>query len=284
MGKRFLRLPPYPIHRQHEKHDASPHTDSLMLIAKLLLVALSMLSATWAGRRFGHRAAGLIAGMPLIMAPLVGLLLIDLSPERAADICWATLANFAACVGYVVVMAWVVIRLSWWQATLVACTAFLAITAAVQLLPVPRPWMVAAGMASILLGPYLVRRDTRIAGGVQVPPIEFVCRLAVAMAIAASVLLLAPVTAPLVSAMLLSFPINGSVLPAFTRALYGGPAARNVLVGFGVGLRGVGLLLFVTAAGLDWLQWPKALAYGAALSSALAYALWVWRADATRVP
>ena len=47
-----------------------------MLALKLALVALSMLSATWAARRFGHRAGGLIAGFPLIMAPLIGLLLI----------------------------------------------------------------------------------------------------------------------------------------------------------------------------------------------------------------
>lgn len=253
-----------------------------MLIAKLSLVALSMVSATWAGRRFGHRAVGLIAGLPLIMGPLVGLLLIDLSAERVAEICWATLANFTACVGFVVVMAWVVVRLNWWQSLLTATAAFFAITAMVQGLPISRFWMVAIGLAAVLIGPCLVRRDNRVEGSVKVPAIEFFCRLAVALGIASAVLLLAPVTAPLVSAMLLTFPINGSVLPAFTRALYGGPAAKNMLVGFGIGLRGVGLMLFVAAAGLEWLDWNKWLLYALALASAVVYALWIWRQDQVR--
>lgn len=253
-------------------------------MAKLSLVALSMLSATWAGRRFGHRAVGLIAGLPLIMAPLVGLLVLDLPGERVADICLAALANFTACVAFIVIMAWVVVRFNWWHSLLIACTGFLAVTAVVQLLPLSRFWMAAIGLSAIAVGPYLVRRDARIAGGVQVPVVEFVCRLAVALGIAAAVVVLAPITAPMVSAVLMSFPINGSVLPAFTRALYGGPAARNVLVGFGVGLRGVGLLLFITAAGIQSFSLSKWQAYALALASASAYALWVWRADAARVP
>ena len=255
-----------------------------MLIAKLSLVALSMVSATWAGRRFGHGAVGLIAGLPLIMGPLVGLLLFDLSAERVADICWATLANFTACVGFVVVMAWVVVRLNWWQSLLTATAAFFAITAVVQGLPIARFWMVAIGLAAVLIGPYLVRRDNRVEGSVRVPAVEFLCRLAVALGIAAAVLLLAPVTPPLVSAMLLTFPINGSVLPAFTRALYGGLAARNMLVGFGIGLRGVGLMLFVAASGLEWLDWNKWFIYALALASAVLYAFWVWQRDQARLP
>ena len=75
-----------------------------MLVLKLSLVALSMVSATLAARHFGHRAGGLIAGFPLIMAPLIGLLLIDLPGSRVAEILWTTLANFTACVGFLVAM------------------------------------------------------------------------------------------------------------------------------------------------------------------------------------
>jgi hypothetical protein len=249
----------------------------LMLVLKLSLVALSMVAATWAGKRFGHRAVGLMAGFPLIMAPLVGLLLIDLPAERVADICWATLANFAALAGFILVMAWVVVRLNWWLSLLVASLAYFALTAAVSLLPVSQGWMVAIGLAVALFGPYAAPKALPPPGGVRVPKAEFLCRLVAAVGMAAAVLLLAPSTPPFVSAMLMTYPINGSVLPAFTRALYGGAAARGVLTGFGVGLRGVGVFLLATATGLEFLSaWP---AYLIGLTSALAYAWWTWRAD-----
>lgn len=106
---------------------------------------------------------------------------------------------------------------------------------------------------------------------------ELVFRLGAALAMAASVLLLAADTPPLVSAMLLTYPINGSVLPAFTRALYGGPAARSVLTGFGIGLRGVGVFLFATALGLETFE-SRWLGYAIGVGCAVVYALWLWRA------
>lgn len=246
-----------------------------MLILKLSLVALSMVSATLAARHFGHRAGGLIAGFPLIMAPLIGLLLIDLPGSRVAEILWTTLANFTACVGFLVAMGLVVIRCNWWQSLLIASLAFLAVTAITFLLPVPRGVTVTMGLVSILVGPWLIPPGTPPAGGVQVPASEFVCRMVAALTMAASVLLLAADTPPLVSAILLTYPINGSVLPAFTRALYGGPAARSVLTGFCVGLRGVGLFMVATAWCLETLD-NRWVGYALGVSGAIAYAVWLW--------
>ena len=246
-----------------------------MLAIKLSLVALSMLSATWAARRFGHRVGGLIAGFPLIMAPLVGLLLTDLSGARVAEICWATLANFTACVGFIVAMGLAVIRFNWWQSLAIASIAFFALTALTTLLPAPRLATVAIGLLAAVVGPWLIPAGVPPVGGVRVPISEFICRMAAALAMAAGVLLLAADTPPLVSAMLMTYPINGSVLPSFTRALYGGPAARSVLKGFCIGLRGVGLFLLSTALGLDAFE-SKWLAYATGLACACSYAVWLW--------
>jgi len=247
-----------------------------MLALKLSLVALSMLSATWAARRFGHRAGGLIAGFPLIMAPLIGLLLLDLPGGRVAEICWTTLANFTACVGFIVAMGWSVVRFNWWQSILIASGAFFALTAVTYFLPGPRFITVGLGLLSIVVGPWLIPAGRPPEGGVRVPPMELGFRLAAALLMAASVLLLAADTPPLVSAMLLTYPINGSVLPAFTRALYGGPAARSVLTGFGIGLRGVGLFLLATALGLETFD-NRWLGYVLGVGCAVGYALWLWR-------
>ena len=152
---------------------------------------------------------------------------------------------------------------------------YMPVTAITFLLPVPRGVTVTMGLVSILVGPWLIPSGTPPAGGVQVPASEFVCRMVAALTMAASVLLLAADTPPLVSAMLLTYPINGSVLPAFTRALYGGPAARSVLTGFCIGLRGVGLFMVATAWCLETLD-NRWVGYALGVSGAIAYAVWLW--------
>jgi hypothetical protein len=70
--------------------------------------------------------------------------------------------------------------------------------------------------------------------------------------------------------MLLTFPINGSILPAFTQALYGGAAARALLRGFASGLVGVAFFVLATAAALSVTD--KWVGYAIGVMCALGYA------------
>ena len=80
------------------------------------------------------------------------------------------------------------------------------------------------------------------------PPLELRLRLVAAFVLAALILWGAPRFGPVVSGVLLSVPITGSIMPPFTLALYGPDALARLLRGFVVGLSGFTAFFFVLAA------------------------------------
>jgi hypothetical protein len=80
-----------------------------------------------------------------------------------------------------------------------------------------------------------------------VPPAELRLRLVAAVGLAALILWSARVFGPLVSGVLLSLPITGSIMPPFTLALYGPDALARLIRGFVVGLCGFTAFFFVVA-------------------------------------
>ena len=62
------------------------------ILLKALLVPLVIGLASLASRRFGHGVAGVLAGFPIVAAPVTLMLVLELEPERIADIASATLA------------------------------------------------------------------------------------------------------------------------------------------------------------------------------------------------
>jgi hypothetical protein len=241
----------------------------MLLLAKLSLVAMSLLIATGVSRRFGHQVGGIVAGFPMILAPLIGILLIDLSGERVASILWATVANQPACVAYIMVAAWTAARFRWWQSALLAGLAFAAASALAARLPLY--WMVVVSLVIVFCASRWMPRGQTAGGRVAIPATEIAVRLIAALGMAAAVILAADRSPAWVSAMLLTFPINGSVLPAFTQALYGGEAARALLLGFSRGLVGVGLFLLATATALSFTS--KWVGYSIGIACALGYAV-----------
>ena len=97
---------------------------------------------------------------------------------------------------------------------------------------------------------------------------ELRLRLAAAFVLAAAILWSARVFGPVVSGVLLSVPVTGSIMPPFTMALYGPAALARLARGFVEGLCGFAAFFFVIAVGLAPLG--TAPAFAAALLAALA--------------
>ena len=91
---------------------------------------------------------------------------------------------------------------------------------------------------------------------------------------AAAVIELAADAPAAISAMLMTFPITGSILPAFTRALYGAQATRALLRGFASGLHGLAVFFLATALALPVLG--KWIGYSLGVGCAVAYAVGMW--------
>lgn len=217
---------------------------------KLLLVPLAVWLASLAARKWGHSVSGYLGGFPLIGGPITLFLAIDLGPEFAARSALVTLAVVAGQAAHLVTFsragrAWgpVAGLVSGWS-------AFGLAAAAIAMLP-PVPALALALAAGGLAIAW--KALPRAAGTVAlpaIPAVELWLRLGAALALAAVILLGASTLGPLVSGILLSMPITGSIMPPFTLALYGEDALARLLRGFVTGLTGFSSFFAVVAVAL----------------------------------
>lgn len=217
----------------------------LILLLKLALAPTSILLATLAARRFGHRLAGVLSGFPVIAGPVVFALMFELAPAEIEGIARATLAACPAAIAHIVTFAWLSRRLAWWGCLSGAAIAFFAVGALTT-----APWMPGAvQIALAIAGPFValrvMPRAPAVVGAVPVPRLEIVMRVAATFVLAAAVVLSAERVPAVVSGLLLAWPISGSILPSFTLPVYGHAATVTLLRGFAIGL--VGFVTFFVA-------------------------------------
>ncbi|WP_437811017.1 hypothetical protein [Sorangium sp. So ce1078] len=78
------------------------------MLLKLAPVGASVLLSSLAARRFGHAVGGTIAGLPMIVGPIMGFVLLQEAPAQASASALATLVCLPATVVHVVAFASVV--------------------------------------------------------------------------------------------------------------------------------------------------------------------------------
>lgn len=209
-----------------------------MLFLKLLLVASSVLLSTLAARRFGHAIGGVVAGMPMIAAPIIGILLLDHSSAGVRAIALATLACVPATILHIVTFA-AAARVSTWPVSVTA--ALLAYSAAGAVLThLPFDPVTVSVLASLAPMAWLRFAATRTPAPmpVHVPQLELVLRIAAAVVMAAAIILGADTLPTSVSGILLAVPVTGTVLPCFTLQRDGPVATASLMTGFLQGLHG----------------------------------------------
>jgi hypothetical protein len=227
----------------------SPH-DMLLLLLRLCLVAAAVGGASLLARRGGHGLTGLIIGLPVIVAPITGLLLLEYPPATVAAIALGALACMPATLCHVLSFAWLSRRQPWPLCLAAAVGAYIVIGWMLSHLALPA-WLI-VGLA-ILVPPLARRLMPSIPAGslsASLPASEIVWRVAVALLIAAAILLGAPHLPPALSGLLLAFPIAGTVLPVFTLPRFGHAATVQLLRGFAGGMSGFAAFLASLALGL----------------------------------
>lgn len=240
-----------------------------MLALKLALIAASVLGASYASRRWGHAAGGLMAGLPMIIGPITAILLIDNPPERVRAIALATLQCQPAMLMHVLVFAHAARRWPWPVCLLLANGVYIALAAGLVAWALP-PLAATAGALVAWWG--VGRAISGLAGGpsgpVSVPRSELWWRLAVALVVAGGVIEGAASAPVALGGVLLALPITGNVLPAFTLPRHGAGATARLLAGFVHGQ--IGFMAFVGGLVL-WLPWlHPATGFVAAVAGAVA--------------
>jgi hypothetical protein len=254
----------------------------ILLIAKLALVAASMWGSSLLARRYGHAVSGALAGLPVIAGPIMAMLLVDLPAERVRGIALATLVCEPAMLTHIVVFANAARRFRWPACLALAVVAFAGAAALLTRLEWSAlPTAALAVAALVVAGRALPTAGTAADAPVEVPGSELWWRIAVALAIAASVMWGADHLPAAVAGALLAVPITGSVLPCFTLPRYGTQATARLLGGFVRGQSGF-VAFFIVLVGL-LPHAPKAVAFTTAVAAAIAAPLTLrrWTASAT---
>lgn len=230
-------------------------TDWELLTLKLPLIGLAVWASSMASRRWGHAVGGWLAGMPVIVAPITALLLVDLGPLRVREAAVATLVCQPALMVFLLVFAHSARWRRWWLSLPLALCAYVG--AALALSAWPRPEWVTVGLA--VLSPLVGRRamprleaETHAGGPAPLPRTELVWRVGVAMAVGAAVLGGARHLPSLWAGVLLAAPIAGAVLPCFTLPRHGPGATVRLLGGFTGGQRGFVGFFVVLLLLLPW--------------------------------
>jgi hypothetical protein len=237
-------------------------------LLRLALVPMAVWLASLAARKWGHSVSGYLGGFPLIGFPLTLYLALDHGTEFAAHAATVTLAVIVAQSAHLMAFAHLARRYRWPVALAGGWACFACVAVPVSLLPLEPP--VALLFAALGLGAAwrLLPHPRDDAPPPAIPPVELRLRLAAALLLAIVVLLGANLFGPVVSGVLLSMPITGSIVPPFTLALYGADAVARLARGFVVGLCGFTAFFFAIAAGVV----PLGIAGGflAAIVAALA--------------
>ena len=235
---------------------------------RLALVPAAVWLASLAARRWGHSVSGYLGGLPLIGGPITLFLALDLGTAFAAKSALFTLAAVLGQGAHLMALAHVGQRRGWVAALAAGWAGFALAALIVAQLPltVGFAFLLAAGALAAAWRwlPPVHGESARPA----IPPMELRLRLVAAFALAGLILWSAPVFGPLVSGILLSLPITGSIMPPFTLALYGPGALTRLVRGFVVGLSGFTAFFLVVASTL--VAWSIAASFTCAVAAALA--------------
>ncbi len=230
-------------------------------LLRLALVPTAVWLASVAARRWGHAMSGYLGGMPLIGGPITLYLALDYGNAFAARSAALTLATILAQAAHLLAFAHVG-RRARWPAALAAGWSGFALVAIAMGVAAPGPTVALAFAIAGLVA--AARWLPRFPSGRTAPPLipraELRLRLAAAFVLAVLILWSAQAFGPIVSGVLLSMPVTGSIMPPFTLALYGPDAVARLTRGFVAGLSGFAAFFAVLAFGLVPLGAPAAFA------------------------
>ena len=237
-------------------------------LLRLALVPAAVWLSSIAARRWGHTVSGYLGGLPMIGGPITLFLAIDYGAAFAARAALFTLGAVVAQGAYLLVMATVGQKRGWLAALASGWATFVVVAVAVSFVPLSPALALLLAIAGLAAAwrwlPDPPPDSTRPA----VPAVELRLRLAAAFVLAVVILASAPLFGPVVSGVLLSMPVTGSITPPFTRAMYGPVALARLVRGFVVGLSAFTTFFFVIATAA--VPWGIGISFVAAVLAALA--------------
>lgn len=237
-----------------------------VLALKLTLAPGLVAAATATARRLGHRAGGLVGGLPVVAAPIVLIYAVEHGEHFATTAARNTVLGIVSLVAFCAVYALAAERAPWPGAVVAGWAAFLALTALFAAVRLPLGAGILLNAVAIAATWSLLERLPRRRAGTGRDLLAL--RLVVTAAMVVALTALAGPLSARVSGLLAPFPIITAVLAGFTHAQAGGTAAVQMLEGLVPGL--VSFVLFFVIVGLTLPGLGTAGAFAVATLAALA--------------
>lgn len=210
------------------------------LAVKLFGAPLLVGGASLAGRRYGPALAGLLSGLPVIAGPILAVLWLEHGADYAAQVARMLLLGLAPLAAYLWVFSRLARRFHWLACLLAGWGAFLLAAQGCRGVSLPY-WLFATGAVLMLfcVGWFMARPEVPAASA-PLPKSELFARIFAAFLLVFGLTSASGRLGPEWTGLLAAFPVAGSVMPAFTLARSGPPAALRLLRGFVRGLLGLG--------------------------------------------
>jgi hypothetical protein len=236
-----------------------------LLVLKVTLAPALVAAASLVERWKGHRAAGLVAGLPIVAGPILFLLALEQGAAFAAEAARQTLLGLVSLSAYAVVYG----RVSRTASPLPTLAAAYAGFAVATLLVSPlSPGLLASlAIAGVSLTIARLLLPPSIATSVAGAPSLWI-RMAAAATLVLTLTGLAHLLGPRWSGLLVPFPVAGTVLVVAAHHAAGGAGALRVLRGLLIGLYGFALFCTSVAALLP--PHGIAIAFAVGVAAALA--------------
>ncbi len=231
-----------------------------MLALKLFLVPLFLGLISLAGKRWGPGFAGWLAGLPVIVGPILFLLALERGTEYARDAAIYTLGAVFPVIVFGIGYAWACRKTRWPLALLAGYGAWLVAALLLLVLSLSLSIASAIALATLLAAPYLFPQPAGKPGPARLPHHELGLRMLAGALLTLAVTSLANVAGPNISGLLALFPVLSAILAAFTHRTGGADAVITLLTALARGLASLAgfcfalpLLLMQTSIGTAFL-------------------------------
>ncbi len=244
-----------------------------MLLLKLTLVPLFLAIISLAGKRFGPSFAGWLAGLPVVVGPILFLLSLEQGVTFAAGAAVSTLASVSTVIAFGVAYAWAA-RLStgkrgWIIATLSGLAAWFVMAFIVSSIAFSLGSAALVALLSLLIAPLLYPPQPAITAPSPLPVTELLARMAAGVVLTLVVTGAAQTLGPAWSGIAALAPLLSPILAIFIHRRSGSAHAIALFRGLVRGVYSLATFCFVLA----WLLVEQGIAQAFVLAVAAALAV-----------
>ncbi len=250
-----------------------------MLALKLLMVPFFLAVISIIAKRYGPSMAGWVAGMPVIVGPILFLLALEHGTVFAGGAALFTLTSVFTVIAFGLGYAWTARRSNWGAALAVGLVAWLAAAMLVAANPLPLFGAVMLVLALLVIGPRLYPKINSASADAPsaLPPGELLLRMAIGAALTYGVTTFAQTVGQVWSGIAALAPVLTPVLAVFIHARSGGAAAIALLRSLVSGLSSLAAFCFVVAWQLATLGIAKTFLLAVVAALVMQTATFYWR-------